>query len=517
MAITFSYDNLDRLKTVTGPQNLSMDYDSKGNITEKSDVGDVFGYTHPTKPYALTDLETASGLVPVELQVATYTSFEQVSTIDEGDYHATFTYNADDQRAKMLVTDLGSPVLTRWYVGSRYIKETEGAVTKEFTWVGGDAYSAPAVAVKQGANTTWYYLLRDYLGNITHVVNTSNTVTAEYSYDAWGRRRDPDDWGSYDVSGEPALFAGRGFTGHEWLPWFNLYNMNGRLYDPVVGRFLSADNYVQMPGFTQSFNRYSYCLNNPLKYTDPDGEFFLGTIITFVSDLVKTAFFKGGLDPTSSNARQNAWREFDPTAPWSKTNKAFKIDMGGFATDPNRTIVGQGIQLLSRWTWELPQTATGKLFSHTRNFFGGVDNVDYYGGATLVNKNDNSRERWGLTLGPYINSKNLVADPYTDDVFRHEYGHTLQSRLVGPLYLTSVGLPSLVGAFLDYNVGINDHDREWYETQANRMAERYFSNHDPGALATLNWDNNSYPRKYSPTWYWIFSHPHLPFAWWLFF
>ena len=50
--------------------------------------------------------------------------------------------------------------------------------------------------------------------------------------------------------------------------------MNGRLYDPILGRFLSPDNYVQMPDFSQSFNRYSYCLNNPLKYTDPDGEWF---------------------------------------------------------------------------------------------------------------------------------------------------------------------------------------------------------------------------------------------------
>ena len=83
-------------------------------------------------------------------------------------------------------------------IGSRYIKETEGAVTKEYTWIGGDAYTAPVVAVKEGANTSWYYLLRDYLGNITHVVNTSNTVTAEYSYDAWGRRRDKDDWSSYN-------------------------------------------------------------------------------------------------------------------------------------------------------------------------------------------------------------------------------------------------------------------------------------------------------------------------------
>jgi len=52
-------------------------------------------------------------------------------------------------------------------------------------------------------------------------------------------------------------------------------NMNARLYDPALGRFLSPDPYVQMPDFTQNFNRYSYALNNPLIYTDPDGEFSL--------------------------------------------------------------------------------------------------------------------------------------------------------------------------------------------------------------------------------------------------
>jgi RHS repeat-associated protein len=109
-------------------------------------------------------------------------------------------------------------------------------------------------------------------------------VTAEYSFDAWGRRRDKDDW-SYTLAGDAELIGDRGFTGHEWLPWFNLYNMNGRLYDPVVGRFLSPDNYVQMPDFSQNFNRYSYALNNPLKYNDPDGEI----IFTLLAALIPGA------------------------------------------------------------------------------------------------------------------------------------------------------------------------------------------------------------------------------------
>ena len=64
----------------------------------------------------------------------------------------------------------------------------------------------------------------------------------------------------------------RGFTGHEHYAGLKVINMNGRLYDPVIARFFSPDNFVQAPDFTQSYNRYSYCLNNPLQYTDPSGE-----------------------------------------------------------------------------------------------------------------------------------------------------------------------------------------------------------------------------------------------------
>ncbi len=104
----------------------------------------------------------------------------------------------------------------------------------------------------------------------------------EYSFDAWGRRRNPIDW-SYNLASQPDLFAGRGFTGHEDLPWFILVNMNGRLYDPLIARFLSPDNYVQAPDFSQAFNRYSYCLNNPLVYTDPSGDFIFTILAAIFS------------------------------------------------------------------------------------------------------------------------------------------------------------------------------------------------------------------------------------------
>ena len=133
-------------------------------------------------------------------------------------------------------------------------------------------------------NSSWvlYDIVRDYQGSITHLVDDSDgTVVAEYSYDPWGRMRDPETLEIYAPGNEPSLMLGRGYTGHEHLTWFGLINMNARLYDPALGRFLSPDPYVQAPDFTQSFNRYSYCLNNPLKYTDENGEiaWFIPVII----------------------------------------------------------------------------------------------------------------------------------------------------------------------------------------------------------------------------------------------
>ena len=105
---------------------------------------------------------------------------------------------------------------------------------------------------------------------ITHVTDASGNVVNEYNFDAWGRRRNFTDW-SYTVAAQTDILPDRGFTGHEYLPWFKLYNMNGRLYDPVVGRFLEPDPVIQDALSTQNLNRYSYCLNNPLKYNDPSG------------------------------------------------------------------------------------------------------------------------------------------------------------------------------------------------------------------------------------------------------
>ena len=104
-----------------------------------------------------------------------------------------------------------------------------------------------------------------------HALSPMADGAVTYAYDAWGALRNPSTGEAYAPDAQPELLLGRGYTGHEHLPEFGLVNMNARLYDPALGRFLNPDPEVQLPDNTQSYNRYSYCLNNPLRYADPTG------------------------------------------------------------------------------------------------------------------------------------------------------------------------------------------------------------------------------------------------------
>ena len=125
---------------------------------------------------------------------------------------------------------------------------------------------------RQDPGYTWDVLGNQAAGyNFTKSRSRTLTWTA---YDAWGKRRQPS--AAQTVSQLTAGTTLRGFTGHEMLDSVSLIHMNGRIYDPHLGRFLSADPTVQFPGYSQSYNRYSYVLNNPLSYTDPSGFGILG-------------------------------------------------------------------------------------------------------------------------------------------------------------------------------------------------------------------------------------------------
>jgi RHS repeat-associated protein len=319
----FSYDNLNRL---TGFGATTIAYDTKGNITDHSGVGS-YAYENTAKPYAVTTVTPYGTAIPLREQDVAYNGMQRPATITENGYVATFGYDDGGERVKMVLTHNGTTQLTRYYLGGQY--ELDAEIGTERLYLGGSAYSAPAVYVKEAGNWNIYYICRDYQGSITHIVNANGSLKQELSFDPWGRLRNPDTQIAFAPGSEPTLFLSRGYTGHEHLTVFGLINMNARLYDPALGRFLSPDPYMQSPDFSQNFNRYSYCLNNPLRYSDPSGKitwndifgglaFVGGIVLEFVpgmqwlgTSLIVTGFshFAYTIDQVQNSNGQMNWNQ----------------------------------------------------------------------------------------------------------------------------------------------------------------------------------------------------------------
>jgi RHS repeat-associated protein len=213
----------------------------------------------------------------------------------QGNKRLEFVYGPDQSRKimKYYEKEGGNFVLkkTKYYILGNTEKEVDN-VTGEIRTL--NYISGKAILEQTSSGINLYYLHKDYQGTTLAVTDASGSVVQRFAYDPWGRKRDPGSWRNYtasEIEQQNFLFA-RGYTGHEHLDAFGLINMlsvaksrseafagNGRMYDPLLGRMLSPDNYVQAPDNSQNFNRYSYSMNNPLVYTDPSGEFLLPAIM----------------------------------------------------------------------------------------------------------------------------------------------------------------------------------------------------------------------------------------------
>ena len=279
----FTYDNLNRLNERTifhnGPQvdYSAMQYDNTGNITIMPGIGNFIYSGINAGPHAITKIENNIGNINTTQNID-YTAFNKVEEIREPNsvgiqQKLTFTYGADYSRRKTQYYNNGNLVSTKYFLMGNYevkVNPATGLSVKDHYISGGEGLAA-IYRVNEAGVGTMYYIHKDHLGSFDVVTDGNGNIIEKYSFDVWGNRRNPNEW--KDADSRTTWLFDRGFTGHEHLDKFGLINMNGRLYDPKLGRFLSPDPYLQEPDNTQNFNRYSYCWNNPLVYTDPNGEF----------------------------------------------------------------------------------------------------------------------------------------------------------------------------------------------------------------------------------------------------
>ena len=294
---SFMYDASDRLTNFTDNNSAkTQSYDSRGRITNNSAVG---AYVYNTNSYQQTEL-TLNTLgetfyTPYQKQQISYNAFKSpVEITEEGKDKVSFQYNAVMGRASMFYGGLQTDKTQRRYRrhysadGSmEFTYDSQTGKTTFVTYIMGDAYSSPVIwHSEQGSSTVnnFYYLHRDYLGSILTITDKDGVVKEKRHFDAWGNIVKLQDGNGNNLTSFTIL--DRGYTGHEHLLGVGLINMNARLYDPILHRFLAPDNFVQDPFNTQNFNRYGYVLNNPLMYFDTSGELTFKGFVKLVYGVV---------------------------------------------------------------------------------------------------------------------------------------------------------------------------------------------------------------------------------------
>ncbi len=305
---SFEYDDLNRLtrSTVNGQigeveYNAVVDhtYDALGNMLSKSDVGNyTYGDQDRTMgnagPHALISAGANHTNYQYDLngnilqgggRSIQWTSFNKPKRFEKDGKVTAFYYGPD--RARYLKITAASRTL---YLGKAYERIETGTQIqhKHFLYADGQLVAIHIKTTDDGTPLPdeTRYLHRDALGSIDTITNGRGTVVDRMSFEAFGKRR-AGNWRT-DINFVIPSLTNRGFTGHEHIDEMGLIHMNGRVYDPELGRFLSADPHIQNPYSSQSYNRYSYVLNNPLKYTDPSGYFSIGKIFKGIKKAAKS-------------------------------------------------------------------------------------------------------------------------------------------------------------------------------------------------------------------------------------
>jgi len=327
----FTYDNLNRLVGVQyqgagaahvkklSADTVSYSYDSLGNLIRKSDIlggGSNGNYTYGESnagPHAVSNIsglgafsyDANGNQISGNGRTTEYSPFNKPTSIIKGGRQTAMWYGPERQLVKQTEeTDQG--LETTLYIGGLFEqveKRGGGTVHRHNISVAGSSIAVVETAVPTSQqvdsdglpilnNTpqviSEHYLHKNHQGSVIALTDVQGEVIERRYYDAFGDLKNYIGQAGAFLASPLAYNAitSIGFTGHKLLQTAAVIHMRGRVYDPMIGRFLSADPHIQSPLNSQSLNRYAYVWNNPLSFTDPSG-YFLSSIFKALKKVFK--------------------------------------------------------------------------------------------------------------------------------------------------------------------------------------------------------------------------------------
>ena len=293
---SYTYDDLNRLDTRSVSvaevgfnmpsvfdDYVDYQYDGFGNLKKKNGVS-TFNYGDANRIHRLTSA-TGFGSFSYDNngnirsdgtgRAFTYGSYDKPTRITKGGLYADMKYGIERElyykKEKRVEAGKTNEYLTIYLGNYEEVKRTgdSGTITEHKYYVSGD------IVISHRSNNTkeYSYLHKDHQGSIVAVTNVNGTIIQQAFYDPFGKRTQVYQYSKF-ANASFIQPTDRGYTGHNMMDGLGIIHMNGRIYDPTLGRFLQADPHIQAPMNSQNYNRYSYVLNNPMSYTDPSGYFF---------------------------------------------------------------------------------------------------------------------------------------------------------------------------------------------------------------------------------------------------
>jgi RHS repeat-associated protein len=259
--LAFSYDSLDRLTGVSGAYPAQYAYSALGNLELKAEDGITYTleYSDANHVHAVSKVNGVSQAYDANgnmiLRVVDGVTYSQtwdaenrLIQVISGTQTTQFVYDADGALVKKVVDGE-----TTVYLGNHYEKKLSSGEARTYYYFNGSRVAMRQAGVLQ-------YIVGDHLGTTSLILNADGTVHSEARHYPYGQER----WASGTL---PTDYR---FTGQRYDSTIELTRMGARWYD-ALGRWTAADTIVPDSHDPQSFNRFSWVRNNPLKFTDPGG------------------------------------------------------------------------------------------------------------------------------------------------------------------------------------------------------------------------------------------------------